>query len=170
MLQQSLTFDAFQSSNYHPTTSPGFKPIDFLGCIFCKTIVLDKKQQRTPFASLLFDWQSLIVCKFFSFLKTIQKPHVQNMWFFPLQTSRNDIQTMHWNWCLPTEWKKTNIAPIHKKGDKQTLENYRPVSLLLICGKILEKLLFNETFNFSLKTNLFHQISPVLNQVILTKN
>ena len=49
---------------------------------------------------------------------------------------------------FPSEWKKTNIVPIHKKGNKQILENYRPVSLLPICGKILERLMFNEMFNF----------------------
>ena len=27
------------------------------------------------------------------------------------------------NGFFPSEWKKANIAPIHKKGDKQTLEN-----------------------------------------------
>ena len=59
------------------------------------------------------------------------------------------------------EWKKGNIVPIHKKGDKQRLKNYRPMSLLPICGKILQGLLFNEKFN------LFHRICPVLNRVIL---
>ena len=49
---------------------------------------------------------------------------------------------------FPSEWKKGNIVPIHKKGDKQTLKNYRPVSLLPICGKILERLMFNEMFKF----------------------
>ena len=68
---------------------------------------------------------------------------------------------------FPSEWKKANIVPIHKKRDKQTLENYRPVSWLPICGKILEGLMFNEMFNFFMKINLFHRISPVLNRVIL---
>ena len=41
------------------------------------------------------------------------------------------------NQCLetgvfPSEWKKGNIVPIHKKGDKQMLENYRAVLLLPI--------------------------------------
>ena len=50
--------------------------------------------------------------------------------------------------------KKANIVPIHKKGDKQTLENYRPVSLLFICGKILERLMFKEMFNFFIENKL----------------
>ena len=49
---------------------------------------------------------------------------------------------------FPSDWKKDNIVPIHKNGDKQTLKNYCPVSLLPICGKILERLMFNEMFKF----------------------
>ena len=55
---------------------------------------------------------------------------------------------------FPSEWKKANIVPTYKKGDKQTLENYRPVSLLRICGKILERLLFNVMFNFVIENKL----------------
>ena len=39
---------------------------------------------------------------------------------------------------FPSEWKKGNIVPCYKKGDKQNIKNYRPVSLLHICGKILK--------------------------------
>ena len=75
------------------------------------------------------------------------------------------------NQCLetgvfPSEWKKGNIVPIHKKGDKQTLKNYRPVPLLLICGKILERLMFNEMFEFFIENNLFLLVSLVLNRAI----
>ena len=38
---------------------------------------------------------------------------------------------------FPDVWKKANVIPVHKKGDKQVLKNYRPVSLLPICGKLL---------------------------------
>ena len=38
---------------------------------------------------------------------------------------------------FPDVWKKANVIPIHKKGGKQVLKNYRPVSLLLTCGKLL---------------------------------
>ena len=50
-----------------------------------------------------------------------------------------------------------NIVPIHKKGDKQTVINYRPVSLLPICGKIFERLLYNEMLNFFLENDLISQ-------------
>ena len=54
---------------------------------------------------------------------------------------------------FPLEWKKGNIAPIHKKGDNQSLQNYQPVSLLPVCGKILKKLIFDKRSNFLLKIN-----------------
>ena len=54
----------------------------------------------------------------------------------------------------PCECKKANVVPIHKKGDKQTLKNYRPVSLLPICGKIFERLIYNEMFGFFLDKGL----------------
>ena len=68
---------------------------------------------------------------------------------------------------FPSEWKKADIAPVHKEGDKQTLKNYRSVSLLPICGKILEGLLLNKIFIFLLKIHVFDQICPVLHMVNL---
>ena len=38
---------------------------------------------------------------------------------------------------FPDVWKKANVIQVHKKGDRQVLKNYRPVSLLF------EKLIFN---------------------------
>ena len=44
---------------------------------------------------------------------------------------------------FPSEWKKAHVVLIHKKGDKQILKSYRPLSLLPIIGKILERLLYD---------------------------
>ena len=52
------------------------------------------------------------------------------------------------------QWKKANVVPIHKKSDQQLIENYRPVSLLPICGKIFELLIFNSLFNYFIENNL----------------
>ena len=40
------------------------------------------------------------------------------------------------------------------KNDKHSLVNYRQISLLSICGKIFECLLYNEMFNFFITNNL----------------
>ena len=55
---------------------------------------------------------------------------------------------------FPHEWKKANVIPVHKKNDKQTLKNYRPISLLPICGKIFERLIFNNLFKFFIENDL----------------
>ena len=47
-----------------------------------------------------------------------------------------------------SEWKKASVVPTFKKGDKQCIKNYRPVSLLLVCGKVFERLLYNIFFFF----------------------
>ena len=48
----------------------------------------------------------------------------------------------------PDTWKKSNIVPVHKKGDKQIANNYRPVSLLPTCSKILEKIILDSIMRF----------------------
>ena len=51
-------------------------------------------------------------------------------------------------------WKKAKVVPIHKKESKQLVENYRPVSLLPICGKIFERLIYNEVYPYLIDHNL----------------
>ena len=51
-------------------------------------------------------------------------------------------------------WKLANVTPIFKKGDKQQIKNYRPISLLPICGKIFEKIIFNNLYSYLNANNL----------------
>ena len=59
---------------------------------------------------------------------------------------------------FPSEWKKANVVPIHKKGDKHILKKHRPISLLPITGKILERLLYDRMFEFFTENNLISDV------------
>ena len=41
------------------------------------------------------------------------------------------------------DWKKGNIEPTFKKGNKQAIKNYRPVSLLPDCTKIFGHIIYD---------------------------
>src|SRR3989442_10350368 len=44
------------------------------------------------------------------------------------------------NGIFPLEWKKANVVAIYKgKGSKADVENYRPISVLPVLGRVLEK-------------------------------
>lgn len=43
---------------------------------------------------------------------------------------------------FPSVWKRANIVPIHKKGSRSNIENYRPISILNIFGKVFEKIVY----------------------------
>jgi hypothetical protein len=45
---------------------------------------------------------------------------------------------------LPINWKQANVVPIHKKGNRTDASNYRPVSLLPIISKVLERCVLNK--------------------------
>ncbi|KAI3378957.1 hypothetical protein SNEBB_001159, partial [Seison nebaliae] len=42
---------------------------------------------------------------------------------------------------VPNDWRHANVAPIFKKGSRQSPGNYRPISLTSIPGKILESII-----------------------------
>ena len=74
---------------------------------------------------------------------------------------------------FPDVWKKANVIPVQKMGDKQVLKNYRPLSLLPICGKIFEKSIFNALYSFfednkllSLCQSGFKKNNSCINQVV----
>ena len=54
----------------------------------------------------------------------------------------------------PDMWKLANVTPIYKKGDKQLVTSYRLISLLPICGKLFEKIIFNNLYGYLNENNL----------------
>ena len=44
----------------------------------------------------------------------------------------------------PEDWKVANVTPLFKKGGRQQMGNYRPVSLTSVIGNILESIIKDE--------------------------
>ena len=68
-------------------------------------------------------------------------------------------KSYHENVKFPIEWKKANV-PIPKENNKQLIENYRPISLLPVCRKILERLIYNKMFEFFTENELISHNQP----------
>ena len=56
------------------------------------------------------------------------------------------------NGVVPAQFKIAKVIPIHKAGDKSSMDNYRPISLLSAFSKILEKIVAIRLLTF-LNTN-----------------
>jgi hypothetical protein len=58
---------------------------------------------------------------------------------------------------LPKIWKIANITPIHKKGHKYDVSNYRPISLTSIICKTMEKII-RDTLMSHMEENKFFTV------------
>ena len=51
------------------------------------------------------------------------------------------------NGVFPHVWTYANVVPVYIKNEKNLKENYRPILLLPIFGKILEKLIYDSLYS-----------------------
>lgn len=68
-----------------------------------------------------------------------------------------EVLTYIFNNCIkqaifPDKLKFVKVIPVHKKGDKGKYENYRPISIVPVLSKVLERLL-NKQITLYLETN-----------------
>ena len=52
-------------------------------------------------------------------------------------------------------WRKANVVLLQKIEDKNFLKNYCTISLLSICSKIFERVIYNSLFNHFQNNKLF---------------
>ena len=58
---------------------------------------------------------------------------------------------------FPDTWKVARVTPIHKKDSRDYISNYRPISILPIASKILEKHVSIHLYEYMTPYNLLHQ-------------
>ena len=94
----------------------------------------------------------------------------------PLETIFNASLTFG---LVPKHFKEANVIPIYKKGCRADVSNYRPISLLSIFNKLLEKLIckrlldyldmknviFKNQFGFRVNHSTNHAISAIIEKI-----
>ena len=58
---------------------------------------------------------------------------------------------------FPKKMKLAKVIPIFKEGSKLCVENYRPISLLPVFSKILERLIYTRLSNFLKECNILYE-------------
>ena len=58
---------------------------------------------------------------------------------------------------IPKSMKRAKVVPIFKNiGSREIMKNYRPVSLLPVLSKILERIVYNRLFEYLVKHKILH--------------
>ena len=59
---------------------------------------------------------------------------------------------------LPSDWKKAQVCPLFKKGDKTEPSNYRPISLTCILCKVMEPIIASNLSKHLNKHNILYEL------------
>ena len=55
---------------------------------------------------------------------------------------------------FPHEWKTARVIPLYKNGQRNLPGNYRPISVLPVISKIMERILYDQLYNYLTKFEL----------------
>ena len=58
---------------------------------------------------------------------------------------------------FPMEWKAARVTPIFKKGQRTMLDNYRPISILPVVSKLMERILYDQMYDYLKKQNILSE-------------
>ena len=58
---------------------------------------------------------------------------------------------------FPDSMKRAEVVPLYKGKSRYEVENYRPISLLIMISKLLEKLIYSRVYNFLISSNQLYE-------------
>ncbi|CAB4023335.1 Hypothetical predicted protein [Paramuricea clavata] len=56
---------------------------------------------------------------------------------------------------FPSDWKAARVIPLFKKGQRSMLNNYRPISILPVVSKLMERIMYDQMYEYLNQNNLF---------------
>ena len=78
---------------------------------------------------------------------------------------------------FPTEWTFANVTPVFKNDSPCNVKNYRPISLISIVGKIMERCVYKNIYNYLLTNCIitphqsgFTRSDSAINQLLFITN
>ena len=83
------------------------------------------------------------------------------------QLTRSNYQTLARTGTIPTQWSIHVISPILKSGDRSSVRNYRPISLLCTVSKVLERIVHEKIIDFLSPAISSHQFGFLRNRSVL---
>ena len=66
--------------------------------------------------------------------------------------------------CFPSKWKIARVTPLHKDGARDNRDNYRPISVLSVLSKLLEKHVARSFMDYLLQNGLLYEMQSAFRQ------
>ena len=62
---------------------------------------------------------------------------------------------------FPDIWKTAKVKPLYKKGDKCDMKNHRPISIIPVFAKPLERMMYNRIISFLYENKILSEAQNV---------
>nr|CAI5851011.1 unnamed protein product [Callosobruchus analis] len=79
------------------------------------------------------------------------------------------INTIFITGKVPYQFKVAVVTPVHRKGDKKNINNYRPISVISVLAKVFEKVLKNRLNKFLTLHNVISEKQFGFREALSTK-
>ncbi|CAB4007048.1 RNA-directed DNA polymerase from mobile element jockey [Paramuricea clavata] len=65
---------------------------------------------------------------------------------------------------FPSAWKMARVTPLYRDGECDQSNNYRPISVLSVLSKILEKHVAKSLMNYLVNNNLLYELQSAFRE------